>query len=251
MTIPLVSIIIPTYNRFEYLMNAIESIENQTYKNYEIILVNDASDDERYYNRNFGKKVKKIDLETNQKNVIGYNSNGHVRNLGIKIADGKYLAFLDDDDSWLPEKLELQVRAIESSEHKMSSTEGYIGKGKYNSEKNYQLYNKERFYKKISSKYKGTEFFKTGLLTTNRSFEYPEVWTYDFLKIHNCIILSSVMVERELMNFIGGFRPIPTAQDYGSDYDCLIGLLRITSSIYVDEPLVYYDEDHGDGRNWE
>ena len=84
MSKPLVSIIVPTYNRFEYLLNALESIRKQNYENIEIIIVNDCSTDERYYNHNFGKNVIKIDLEKNQKDVLGYVSAGHIRNFGIK-----------------------------------------------------------------------------------------------------------------------------------------------------------------------
>ena len=72
------------------------------------------------------------------------------------------------------------------------------------------------------------------------------MWDVDFLKIHNCIILSSAVVERELFNTLGGFRGLSK----GSDYDCWLGLLQKTNSLYIQEPLFYYDNDHGDGRNY-
>ena len=55
---PLVSVVIPTYNRFEYLLDAIKSVQNQTYSNVEIIVVNDCSTQEQYYSFNFGSSVK-------------------------------------------------------------------------------------------------------------------------------------------------------------------------------------------------
>ena len=59
MSNPLISVIIPSYNRFEYLLNALDSIKGQTFEDYEIIIVNDGSSDERYNNYNFGQKIKK------------------------------------------------------------------------------------------------------------------------------------------------------------------------------------------------
>ena len=245
----LISVIIPSYNRYEYLKNAINSVLNQTYKNFEIIVVNDGSTQKEYYENEFPKSVKLINLETNQKNLIGYVSEGYIRNFGIREAQGSYVAFLDDDDIWLPEKLELQLSGMKESNLKFSSTEGYFGEGIYDKSKNYQLYNKEKFYKKISKKYKGTKYRANTILNTfTNTFSYPKVWTYDFLKHHNCVIASSTMVEKNLMNVLGGFRGIPTSM--APDYDCWLGLLKLTDLIYIDEPLFYYDGAHGSGQLW-
>ena len=116
MSEPLVSVIIPSYNRFEFLQEAIESVNNQTYKNFELIVINDCSTDERYYQNNFQKHIKKIDLKENQKNLLGYVSAGHIRNFGLRVATGKYIAFLDDDDIWLKDKLEVQIGHLENLE---------------------------------------------------------------------------------------------------------------------------------------
>lgn len=242
----LVSVIIPTYNRYSYLVNAIESVLNQSYKNFEIIIVNDGSTQKEYYEKPLPKNVKLINLETNQKNLIGFKSNEYIRNFGIKAAEGEYLAFLDDDDIWLPEKLETQINFMKKSNLKFSSTEGYYGQGVFNPNKEYPLYNNEKFYNTIRKKYKGTKFYKRNLL--KNTFKYPEVWTYEFLEIHNCVITSSTMVEKKLMNILGGFRGIPTSMN--ADYDCWLGLLRLTDLIYIDKPLFYYDGGHGDGQQW-
>ena len=238
MSSPLVSIIIPSFDRFDYLMNAVESVLSQDYKNFEIIIVNDASQQKEYYEYDLPKKVKKIDLGIGLKHKHGFPTDA-VRNEGARISQGKYLAFLDDDDIWLPQKLSLQVEALESSNHKLSSTEGYFGVGIFADNVNYPLYNKEKFYKKIKKRYKGTNYY--------RNFHYPEVWDLNFIKIHNCIITSSVMVEKELFNNIGKFRGLPNGI---GDYDCWLALLNLTDLVYIDTPLFYYDGQHADGRNY-
>ena len=101
-----VSVIIPSYNRFLYLLNAIKSIQDQTYKDVEIIVVNDKSTQEEYYTYDWSKEnITIIHLEKNSKEIYGYGCAAHVRNKGIEVCTGKYVAFCDDDDIWFPEKL--------------------------------------------------------------------------------------------------------------------------------------------------
>ena len=107
----LVSIIIPSYNRFKYLFNTLESIKCQTYKNIEIIVINDGSTQKEYYDYDWNG-VNIIHLEKNSKEIFGYGCVGYVRNKGIEIAKGKYIAFCDDDDIWFPNKLEIQINEI-------------------------------------------------------------------------------------------------------------------------------------------
>ncbi len=234
----LVSVIVPSYNRFKYLVNAVNSVLNQTYKNVEIIVINDGSDEEEYYSNQLDSKVKIIHQDKNQKEIKGFSSDA-IRNVGVKEASGKYIAFLDDDDIWMNEKLEKQILALNNSEFKMSSTEGFFGYGEFKNDEAYELYNSQKFYKKIKKKYKGTKYLKRG--------KFPEVWDIDFIKVHNCIVLSSVVVEKEIFDLYGGFNGLPNGV---SDYDCWLGLLNLTSSIYINEPLFYYDGKHGAGRNY-
>lgn len=104
---PSVSVIIPTYNRANFVLNAIQSVLDQTFKNVEIIVVDDGStDDTQHALEPFNKKIRY--LVTENKGA------SHARNIGMKAASGKYIAFLDSDDSYLSSKLELQVSFIES-----------------------------------------------------------------------------------------------------------------------------------------
>ena len=109
----------------------------------------------------------------------------------------------------------------------MSSTDGFFGSGIYDKNKNYEIYNQEHFYKRIAKKYSKTIF------SNYKKFEFPSEFNFEFLKVHNSIITSSVVVEKELIKFIGGFRPFPTKNDYAPDYDCWLGLLRLTNCDYI------------------
>lgn len=104
---PLVSVIIPTYNKSYLLKYTVESVINQSYPNIEIIVIDDDSiDDTTKLVKKYKGKIKYI----KQKKRGGTGA----RNTGIKIASGKYLNFLDHDDLFLPDKIEKQVKVLES-----------------------------------------------------------------------------------------------------------------------------------------
>jgi len=108
---PSVSVIIPAYNRAHLIGEALESVLAQTYRDYEVIVVDDGSHDEtwrvvRSYSHRFGGRLFYV-FQQNQ-GLSG------ARNTGCRFASGRWLAFLDSDDLWKPEKLTLQVPLIES-----------------------------------------------------------------------------------------------------------------------------------------
>ncbi len=107
---PTVSVIIPTYNRAHMVGRAIRSVLNQTYQDFELIIVDDASTD------NTEEVVKSFNNERLRYIRLRENSGSSVapRNTGIEIARGEYIAFLDSDDEWLPEKLEKQIDKFKS-----------------------------------------------------------------------------------------------------------------------------------------
>lgn len=107
---PLISVVIPTYNRQCTLGRAIYSVLNQTYKKIELIVVDDASTDKTdlLVKSINDPRLSYIKLEANR----GAN---HARNIGIERASGEYIAFQDSDDEWLSEKLEKQIELINLS----------------------------------------------------------------------------------------------------------------------------------------
>lgn len=102
----LVSIIIPFFNRTEITKKAIFSVLNQTYKNKEIILINDGSTDSITDIKRIVDKNKVINLYSNKANYGASVS----RNIGMKLAKGKFIAFLDSDDEWMNFKLSYQIK---------------------------------------------------------------------------------------------------------------------------------------------
>jgi len=234
-----VSVIIPTFNRFNFLMNTINSIKTQTYKNIEIILVNDCSTEKDYYEYDW-KDIRIIHLKENSKKLFGYACAGYVRNKGIEISTGKYIGFCDDDDIWFPNKIELQLKAMIQTECKMSCTDGLIGNGIYNPNKKYLPYNAQHYYRTLLSIYKkkGSNLLQKG---------FPDIWTLDFLKIHNCIICSSVLIEKDILDKITNFKNMKPP---GEDYDCWLRALEHTNCVYVKDICFYYDNNHGNGQNY-
>lgn len=108
----LVSCIIPTYKRSDSLTRAINSVLNQTYRNVEVIVVDDNDPNDKY-SLSVQKVLKKITDSRVRYIQQKRHSNGAVaRNVGIEEAQGEYIAFLDDDDEWLENKLELQIEKL-------------------------------------------------------------------------------------------------------------------------------------------
>lgn len=106
---PLVSVIIPTYNRSNIILETLNRVLEQTYTNIEIIVISDGSTDD----------TKNIIEKKNDNRVTFVELNQNtglpavVRNTGIELAKGKYIAFCDDDDLWLPNKIDIQVSILE------------------------------------------------------------------------------------------------------------------------------------------
>ena len=104
----MVSVIIPFYDHVDWLEEAVESVLTQTFSNYEIIVINDGS-----------REDLSAFLEKYQQRIrYQFKTNGGpatARNLGIELAQGKYIAFLDSDDLWYPQKLERQVVSMEGT----------------------------------------------------------------------------------------------------------------------------------------
>ena len=115
----LVSVIMPAYNAERYIEEAITSVINQTYTNWELIVIDDGSkDNTAEIVKQFAEKDKRITLYLNEKNM----GVAKTRNRGFDMAKGEYIALLDSDDIWLPEKLENQLKLAEETKAELVYT---------------------------------------------------------------------------------------------------------------------------------
>lgn len=239
-----VSVIIPTYNRFKYLLNAINSVIKQSYTNLEIIVINDGSTQKEYYDYDFTKldsRIIVIHLEENSRQKYKIPSPAaNARNIGIEKSNGKYIAFLDDDDVWLPEKLQVQISIMTKENLEMTAHQIYLGNGIYDESKKYRLGNDEIYLGIIRGYFKNNN---SKLLEIENGM--PEKITIAHQKIHNLLITSSTIMTKELIDKVGKFN----MKQRNEDHEYWNRALEIIPyCLYIKNPLSYYDNNHGDGR---
>lgn len=217
----LVSVIIPSYNRFKFLCEALESVQNQSYDNIEIIIINDASTEQEYYDfhpmmvfstENVKRSISIIHLGVNMrvKYKVGA-AQGLTRNEGLKIAKGKWIAFLDDDDKWLPDKLTIQM-------------------------------NKLKEYPSILMCSSNMLVINNGIVDVYANKLYPMVMKLDDIKMCNLINTSTVVISKSIIDKVGWFNV-----GVNEDYDYWKRALLYTDNIYLNEGLIIYDVNHGNG----
>ena len=215
---PKVSVIIPTHNRSEMLKKAIDSVLSQTFKDFEINIVDDNSHD------NTELTVSKY--KDNRINYVfnkGKNGPSVSRNKGIAMASSEYVAFLDDDDEWLPEKLEKQIAILDSC------TKDVCG-----------IYSNRLMINKLNGE-TYSENPGVGKLRGNLLYQ---------LMIKNPIHTSTLVVRRECFEKIGYF---DETMQYMEDRDLFIRLSMNWDIEYLDEPLTkaYYHGGEHLSRNLE
>lgn len=116
---PLVTVITPAYNAERFIGETIESVQAQTYENWEMVIVDDLSTDQtvhivkEYAQRD--SRIKLIQLEKNSGPAVA-------RNTAMDNGQGRYIAFLDSDDEWLPEKLEKQLKFMQENDYEFTYT---------------------------------------------------------------------------------------------------------------------------------
>lgn len=180
----LVSVVITTYKRKRELDRALQSVINQTYGSIEIIVVDDnidnnVSDEVRDILKKYSDKANII-YKKNEKNLGGALS----RNEGLKLATGKYIAFLDDDDEYLPSKIEAQVRHFEISKFHNLGLVYCFTEAVNESGKRIQVYENR----------------------VNGNFVYESM-------LSTIAATTQWLCLREAVESIGGFRDVPCKQD--------------------------------------
>lgn len=216
----LVSVIIPTYNRYDHLIHAIKSCLNQTYPHVEVIVVDDASTDPRYTDGSLEKFPRTIiaRLSVNQRTKYNtFAAQGMTRQEGIYLAKGEWIAFLDDDDWFHPKKLEIQLHSLRSQSLQFCST---------NMIRVHHLdppTPATRRYREDGA------YFCPGTLPLHFSKELIEGRNY----VNN----SSVLLHHSLIDKTGLFEPIPF-----EDWEYWKRVMNNMNSpiLYLEEPLVYY-----------
>lgn len=200
----LVSVIIPTYNRENFIEKSIESVLNQTYKNIEIIIVDDNSSDNTFYI--IKKYMEKYDFIKYVKHDINKGGSA-ARNTGVNLAKGKYVAFLDSDDEWINTKLEKCVDKLKCD------------------------CNIDMVYSDMIS-----IDVNTGIEKIYRSKQWEDKY-YGILCENIIGSTSLIVIKRNVFNEVGGFKEgLPSCQDW----DFYINVCKNYRVEKVNEPLLRY-----------
>lgn len=196
-----VSIIIPIYNSEKYIGETIESVLNQSYEDIEIIVVDDCStDNSKEIAKSYTEKYKNVVYFSQEKNE----GVAVARNKGMLIAKGRYIAFLDSDDVWKPDKLSKQLELMDKKNAKICFTA-------------------------IQMIDESGEIIKD-------ICDVRDVVDYKFILKNTMIATSSVIIDRKL---VGEFSM--TLRRSGQDYSTWLKLMRDGSKAYgINEPLVKY-----------
>ena len=201
-----VSVIIPTYNSARFLTDAIDSVLAQTFKDFEVIVIDDGSTDEtESLILKYGSALRYIRQENRGVALT--------RNHGIDESRGKYVAFLDADDVWLPHKLERQLAAL---------------RGKDNFRACYSAFS--------------VADDNLRPIAVNRSDRRGSALEDLLLRGNVVATPSTVLCERSLLEVAGGFDP---AMSQCADWDMWVRLAAFTEFLYLDEVLVKYRRHGG------
>ena len=202
-TAPRVSAIIPTYDYARYVGEAVESVLAQSFHELEILVVDDGSTDETAdVLRAFGERIRCIRQE--------HRGLAAARNTGIRAARGRYVAFLDSDDLWLPEKVTLQVARLEAEPA-------------------------------VGLVYSEAILFQEGSPTTETLHRYwaphPSGRILPWLVRQNVVPSPTPMVRRDLFERVGLFDETLSGCE---DWDMWIRIARVSAIAYVDQVLAKY-----------
>lgn len=213
--LPIVTVVIPTYNRMPYIIEAIDSVIAQTYSNWELFVVDDGSTD--------GTIAAIKAMPDHRIHLIELPHQGRVallRNKGAETGKGEWICFLDSDDTWMPCKLELQLKALHQSKG-----ECCYGNFELMNNKGQIIPVKAGQFKPLSGN------IIRQVLTTEAS-----------------ITVVSVMLSRRLFNETGGFSTDERLV-YRDDYELVLRLAQHTEMIALNDVLLRVREHSGRRTN--
>ncbi len=197
----IISVIIPTYNRANLICHAIDSVLAQNINNLEILVIDDGStDDTAQVLKSYERKIQYIHQDN-----AGVSA---ARNHGLRKAKGNWIAFLDSDDTWHPQKLSLQIESI-------------------------QKHNADICFTNISSERMADDVN----LTSDNSIKYNE--PFDLILQDNfALYIQTVLVKKELISKMGGFNE---GYQVAEDTYLIYQLALEIPFIYIDQPLLLLD----------
>ena len=204
----LVSVILTTHNRPPVIvLRAVNSVLNQTYKNIEFIVVDDSSSD--YSHR---KEVEKEVRKASEGIIYIIHETNHgacaARNTGISYAHGYYIAFLDDDDEWFPDKIEVQIKGFNNDNIALVYSD----------------------YRKINT-ITNQEYYSFNTQTQN------EITFNKLLKRNVIGTTSNPLIKKECVDEVGGFdEELQSCQDY----DLWLRIVERYPVVFINKPLLNY-----------
>lgn len=199
----MVSIIMPAYNAERYIEESIQSVLKQSYTDWELILIDDCSTDRTsQLIAEYTQRYPNIHVHRNQQNLGVAES----RNLGLSLASGEWIAFLDSDDCWHPDKLRLQMELADSDDAIFLFT--------------------------------GSAFINENSQPLNYYLPAPEKINYHELLKQNVVSCSSVMIQKELIRQY----PMKHASSMHEDFAVWLQILRDKQicAYGIDQPLLIY-----------
>lgn len=212
----LVSVIIPTYNRYELLNHSIRSVLANTYKDVEIIVINDCSTDQRYYSGELEKYEKTTIIHLPENMRVKYKvsaAQGMTRNYGIEKARGEWIAFLDDDDFYIETKIEKQLELMKNKNILFSTTNMYM----------------------INHRSITMDKLDFNIISLHPEYE-NKIINLDMIRKANYIGNSSVMIHHSIVKKTGLQHIVPREEDW----DYWKRALQYTDCLYIAEPFVYF-----------
>jgi glycosyltransferase involved in cell wall biosynthesis len=196
-----VSVVIPTKNRFDSVVASIQSVLNQTFPILEILVIDDCSDDGINHLNEFFKNEERVQIWGNKLSIGA----GAARNIGIQAAKGDWIAFLDDDDIWMRDKIDKQIALLEINPNAVACT---------------------------------CSHFRIKASSATRIYDVRLPENIDLIYRQNTLGgCSNLIAKRKVLCQIGGFNPrLKSCQDW----DIWIKLFQYGKIVSCTEPLLLY-----------